>query len=501
MTKEVTEKLAYVNKILQKAECYQHAAVVLEYDKETICPPLGMEEQGEVSASMMSQAYSLQKRRKYVEAIEYLYLHRQELDEFDQAMVKAAYINQQKNKNITTAMNHKFALIYNKAFVNWLNAKQKADFSIFEPSLREVREMECHKIALRDDRSPDLYENLLDDYERGMTVKELDLIFAQCRERLVPLLKRICNSRKKIRTDFMSRTVTQAQQEEMAKYLLEIMGFDFNRGAFTTSEHPFTDILGKNDIRVTTHYDPNMFASSMFSIIHECGHALFEQFQPVENFTHHLNNKTMGQHESVSRFYENRIGRSRSFVHLIYPKTREIFPQAMSDVSEQEFYEALNLVEPSLIRTEADEFTYTFHIMVRYELEKEIVNGKVAMEDLPRLWSDKYEEYLGIRPGNDREGILQDMHWSSGFGYFTTYALGNMYHAMYYNRMKQEIDVEEAIATGHLNVINDWMKENVWKKADRQDPKEWIRSITGRALTAEDFLDYLEEKYTKLYEL
>ena len=209
----------------------------------------------------------------------------------------------------------------------------------------------------------------------------------------------------------------------------------------------------------------------------------------------------MGQHESVSRFYENRIGRSEAFVRLIYPKVKEIFPDVMADVTERELYEALNVVQPSLIRTEADEFTYTFHIIIRYEIEKMIVDGTVSIEDLPRIWNEKYEEYLGVRPESDRDGVLQDVHWSSGFGYFPTYALGNMYNAMYMNRMKQELDLDAAIASGSLKEINDWMQTNVFARANLLAPKDWIREITGRSFTPDDFLDYLEEKYSRLYEL
>ena len=238
----------------------------------------------------------------------------------------------------------------------------------------------------------------------------------------------------------------------------------------------------------------------MFSIIHESGHALFEMNQPRENYAHHINGcKTLGQHESVSRFYENRIGRSRAFVHLIFKKCKEFFPTVFEDVSEKQFYEALNVVKPSFIRTEADEFTYTFHIMIRFEIEQMIVNGKVDIQSLPQIWNDKYEEYLGIRPSNDREGILQDVHWASGFGYFPTYSLGNMYNAMYYNRMKQEIDVEDCILHGDFGTINGWMKEYVWKYADRLNSKAWIQKITGREFTADDFLDYIEQKYGELY--
>ena len=240
----------------------------------------------------------------------------------------------------------------------------------------------------------------------------------------------------------------------------------------------------------------------MYSIIHEGGHALFDQNQPRENHDHFIiGGKTLGQHESVSRFYENRIGRSEAFVHFVYPKVCELFPQAMEGVSEQEFYLALNRVQSSLIRTEADEFTYTFHIIIRYEIEKALFAGEIKVEDIPELWNRKYQEYLGVCPTSDRNGVLQDVHWASGFGYFPTYAIGNFYNAMYYNRMKQEVDVDAAIREGNFEPVNSWMIGHVFAKADRLSPREWIKDITGRDFTPVDFLDYLEEKYSGIYGL
>lgn len=503
MTEELKNNLSYVNKILDEIAMYSHACHVLTFDQETICPPAAMEEQGEVTAFLSNKAFQLEKDEKYIEAAEYLYKHREELDnDFDKVLSVSLHEAYMRTKNITPEMQHDFSLIFNRAFVNWLEAKQKADFSIFAKSLEEVRDVQLKQISLNEEAKTVAYDNLLDECERNMTSSDLDVCFDECKKRLIPLLKRIMSSKKKIRIDFMSRTVTDEQQKAMAKYLLDIMKFDFKRGAFTTTEHPFTDSLGKNDERVTTHYYPDAFASSMYSIIHEGGHALFDMNQPKENWIHHIENrKTMGMHESVSRFYENRIGRSKEFVHLIYPKAKEIFSNVLFDVSENELYEALNIVQPSFIRTEADEFTYTFHIIIRYEIEKAIVNKEVDIKNLPELWNDKYEEYLGIRPSNDKEGILQDVHWSSGFGYFPTYALGNIYNAMYINEMKKDFNLSEAIFNGDFDKINKWMKEHVWEKADRLEPKTWIKDITGRNFTAKDFLDYLEEKYTEIYEL
>ncbi|SHK49034.1 carboxypeptidase M32 [Fibrobacter sp. UWEL] len=464
----------------------------------------GVEAQGEVDAFLSNKAFILQKDPAYMEACLYIYDHKDELtDEFDVALAESLHRDFAKEKNITPEMQHERSLVYNRAYVNWREAKSKKDFSIFSKSLGEVRDVQIREANLHENRKATPYDTIFDGYERELTSQDLDDTFNECKERLVPLLKKIMSSKKKIRTDFLSRPVSDESQKACAQYLLDTMGFDFNRGAFATTEHPFTIEMGKNDTRVTTHYYPDAFYSSMFSIIHEGGHALFEQNQPAENYSHYIEfNKTMGMHESTSRFYENRIGRSREFIALIYPKCCELFPNVFEGVSEQEFYESMNTVTPSLIRTEADEFTYTFHIIIRYEIEKMIVNGSGCdIASLPKLWNEKYSEYLGITPAHDAEGILQDIHWTSGFGYFPTYALGNMYNAMYYNKMASEFDLKAAVRSGDFATINGWMKKNVWARADREAPKTWIKNITGRDFTPKDFLDYLEAKYGEIYGL
>ena len=498
------QKLQYVKQILTTAEQYDHAVNILSYDQETICPPDAMEQQGEVLAFLSNLSYKLIKEPAFIEAAEYLYEHRSELEELDRVMAEQLHRNYLQSKNVTPELQHEFMLTFNRAFVNWSKAREAGDYSLFAPSLKEVADTNRRMIELRgaDAAGKTAYDSLLDDYERGMTSDVLDETFGACKERLIPLLEKIRKSPKKIRTDFLSRRVEDEQQAKLVKWLLTQMGFNFNRGAFTTSEHPFTAGMGRFDTRITTHYYPTKFISSMYSTIHEGGHALFDQNQPQENHDHFIiGGKTLGMHESVSRFYENRIGRSEAFVHFVYPKVCEVFPQVMADVSEREFYEAVNAVSPSLIRTEADEFTYTFHIIIRYEIEKALFAGEITVEDIPALWNRKYQEYLGVCPSSDREGALQDVHWTSGFGYFPTYAIGNFYNAMYYNRLKEEVDVSAAIREGNFAPLNDWMIGHVFDRADRLSPKEWIKDITGREFTPVDFLDYLEAKYSELYGL
>lgn len=502
MNEVLQQKLDKVHAVQKEAGKYHYAARILNFDQQTLCPEKAQEEQGEIAAFLNNKAFQLEKDPAYIEAFESLYEHRKELSEKDAVMAESLHRSYAATKNITPKMNEAFSLVYNKAYVDWLRAKTASDFSIFAPTLKELFTVIQKELSLKEDPLPLPYDNLLDNYERGMTTKDLDQIFDACKKRLLPLLERIKTSQKKIRTDFMHKKVTNAQQEEMARYLMDLVGYDTTRGALATTEHPFTDWMSKNDVRITTHYHENDFSSSIYTIIHESGHAMFEQFQPEEDHDFHITGcKTMGMHESVSRFYENIIGRSPAFIHTIYPKVCEIFPEVMEGVSEKEFWEAMNLVQPSLIRTQADEFTYVLHIIIRYELEKALWAGEIGIDDLNTLWADKYEEYLGIRPTKDAEGALQDVHWSFGFGYFPTYAIGNFYNAMYYQEMKKALPVEDLLSKGELLPIRDWMQEHVFKKANLLTPKEWIKDITGKALSPDAYLDYLEAKYKALYEL
>lgn len=503
MNQELLEKYNFIDKTLKEVRTYQHASSIINFDLETICPPAGMEEQGELCTFFNDKMFRLVKSNEFIEATKYLHEHREELDNnYQKVLSDSLYRDYLLEKNITPEINEEFSRVYNKAYIDWLNAKKQNDFKLFAPSLKEISRISKKQISLLDKPLPVIYDNLLDQYERGMTSNDLNDAFNKCKEKLVPFLKKIMNSKKKIRFDFLSRKVSDEQQKEMAKYLLDIMKFDSQRGAFTTTEHPFTDQLGYNDTRVTTHYYDDAFISSMYSIIHEGGHALFEMYQPKENFTYHIcGNKTLGMHESSSRFYENIIGRSKEFIHFIYPKCKEIFSNVLYDVSEEELYEAINIVTPSLIRTEADEFTYTFHIIIRYEIEQMILNDEVSIDDLPSVWNQKYQEYLGITPESDKDGVLQDVHWSGGFGYFPTYAIGNFYNAMYFNKMKETIDVSKALSNGDFDTINSWMINNVWNHADVLSPKEWIKEITNRQLTVDDFISYLIDKYSKIYEI
>ncbi|MBQ9385154.1 MAG: carboxypeptidase M32 [Ruminiclostridium sp.] len=508
MTEMTTDKLLEsVKNKLAETELLIRANKAISIDMMTCCPKKGIKSAAEVTEMLGGMIFSALREKDLTDEVEQLYLRRNELGTRDRAMSEMLYTMRMREKNITPEQNKENISAKNSAWECWLNAKEKKDFTLFAPALSALVKSEKERVMSwepmsEEQRKMPAYDRMISEFERGMTPERIDTLFDESRARITALLRRIADSSRSIRTDFLSRRVTREQQQRLSHYLLGLMGFDGSRGTLAESEHPFTEQINRNDVRVTTHYYDDSFISNFYTILHEGGHALFGQMLPDEDHDCFISdNMTMGMHESVSRFYENIIGRSRPFIKLVYPELCEIFPQVFGDVTERELYEAVNRAEPSLIRTEADELTYTLHIIIRYEIEKMLIDGKIKTEDIPRVWNEKYREYLGVVPENDAEGALQDSHWSSDFGYFPTYALGNFYNSMYHNAMKKAFDVDEAVASGDLARINGWMKEHVFAKADILDADEWIRDITGEELTASYFLEYLERKYSGIYGL
>ena len=497
------EKIKSFKDKLSLLKKYYHAISLLSFDLETIAPEKTRDEEAEVIDFFSNEAFKIANSDEMKALIVELYANRDLLeDPLDVSLIEKWYDTYQKEKNITPEFDLKRSNTYTKAYNVWLKAKKNADYGEFKDIFGEVVEIERQAVALRENKLDDFYDNCLNDCEKGVLQADLDPFFAELKEGLIALLNKIKKSKHVIRRDFLSRKVPIYKQEEFSRYLLELNGYDFTKGAISTTEHPFTIDIAEYDSRVTTHYYEDMFVSNIFSIIHEGGHAIFMQNERPEDHEHFINDYiTNGMHESVSRFYENVLGRSKAYIHLIYAKFHELFKEELGDVSERELYEAVNIVEPSLVRTEADEVTYGLHIIIRYEMEKAISSGRVSIEDASRVWNSLYKEYLGVDVPNDAQGILQDVHWTGGFGYFPSYSLGNCYNAMYYRRMKKELPMDELIEKGDLNTIKEWLKKNVFAKANVLSPKEWLKDITGETLSPKAFLEYLNEKYADIYEL
>lgn len=385
----------------------------------------------------------------------------------------------------------------------WAEAKTQNTFARFLPNLRTVlslKRQEAQYLGYTD--SP--YNALLDVYEPGSTIAALQPIFARLKARLVPLLRRITESPVRIDDSILRHSYDQTRQLEFGRLVLTAMGYDFERGRLDLSAHPFTTSFHPTDVRVTTRVYERELQSCLFSCIHEGGHGLYDQGLDQRYYGTPLGDSvSLGIHESQSRLWENCVGRSRSFWRFFYPVLQQTFHQQLQSVDVDRFYAAINCVKPSFIRVEADELTYNLHIMLRFEIEQDLIEGKVQPEDLPALWNQKMKEYLGITPTSDAEGVLQDVHWSFGaFGYFPTYTLGNLYSVQFFEQAKLEIPrLEEGIAAGQLLELRRWLEQKIHRWGRMFTPDHLARRVTGTTISPDPFLSYVEKKYGEIYQL
>jgi carboxypeptidase Taq len=385
----------------------------------------------------------------------------------------------------------------------WAQAKEQNKFSHFLPNLWTVLSLkreEARYLGYKD--SP--YDALLDVYEPGSTIAALKPVFARLKARLVPLLKRITQSRVRIDDGILRRSYDHGRQLEFGRLVLTAMGYDFDRGRLDLSAHPFTTSFHPTDVRVTTRVYEHELQSCLFSCIHEGGHGLYDQGLDQRYYGTPLGDSvSLGIHESQSRLWENCVGRSRAFWRFFYPILQQTFPDQLRNVNAEHFYAAINAVKPSFIRVEADELTYNLHVMLRFEIEQDLIEGKTQPEDLPAIWNRKMEEYLGIVPPTDTEGVLQDVHWSFGaFGYFPTYTLGNLYSIQFFEQARIEIPhLDDEIGAGQLTPLRRWLEQKIHRWGRMFTPDHLARRVTGSSINPEPFLTYIEKKYGELYQL
>ena len=395
----------------------------------------------------------------------------------------------------------KFSELLSVSTGKWTQAKKKNDFSVFAPVLTEILETKKKFAALQAEPGQSAYDALLVQFEEDFPTRKLDRFFEALKLSMIPLVKKIRETGIQPPYDFLFRSYEIEKQRQFNRYLAAYLGFDFSRGVLAESEHPFTTSLHKDDVRITTHYYENNLESAIFSTIHETGHALFEFGNGDEVTQTPAAGGTCGVHESQSRLYENMLGRSEAFWTPLYKKLTELFPEQLSGIPLPAFICAINRSVPGPVRTEADELTYCLHIVIRYELEKELFDGSLDVYELETAWADKYEQYLGIRPKTAAEGVLQDIHWAMGeFGYFPSYALGNAMAAQLYHKMNTEFDIEKTLRDGKPGTIAAWLRERIHKYGASRSMEELLKEITGEPLNPVYYTDYLKRKYGGLYE-
>lgn len=489
---------------VKKMQNYHEAISVIYWDMRTGAPKKGLEQRAEVVGTLSSEVFALQTSDELGEMLAALEAKQNELDFVTKRLFEEVKKSYDESKKIPADEYKAYVILQAKTENAWEEAKEKSDFALFLPYLKEVVAYQKKFINYWGIKNGSPYNTLLDKYEPDMTTDILDKVFGQLRETIVPLVKAIQASPNKPDTAMLFKHFPKEGQHAASLELLEKLGYDFDAGRLDETVHPFMIGLNSGDIRVTTKYDENDFRSAVFGTIHECGHALYEQnIDPKLMGLPLSTGASMGIHESQSLFYENFVGRNPAFWQNNFEVLQKNSPAQFGDVTVEEFLAAINFVEPSLIRIEADELTYPLHIMIRYEIERELFNGDLQVENLPQVWNDKYEEYLGVRPANDAEGVLQDTHWSGGsFGYFPSYALGYMYAAQWKHAMDKDIaNFDELCGKGELLPIREWLTDKVHQYGALKKPFELLNEATGEGLNAQYLADYLKEKYTKLYQL
>ncbi len=383
----------------------------------------------------------------------------------------------------------------------WVKARKANDFKAFAPILSQVVEL-CQKQAEFLGYKENIYDALLDLYEEGATAKDVDAMFGDVRKPLVDLVNDINANGRKVDDSFLTGEWPEQGQREFTEKIVEAVGFDFNRGRQDTAHHPFCSGWSVTDIRLTTRFLP-LLSSSIFSSLHEAGHGMYEQGSPLAwDRTPLAGGVSLGVHESQSRFWENIVGRSREFWQFFLPDLKYTFP-ALEKISLDDFHRAVNKVERSLIRVEADETTYNLHILVRYEIECGLLTGKMAVKDVPEIWNAKYKEYLGITPPSDSVGCLQDVHWSAcSMGYFPTYSMGNLLSYQFLATMNGQIgDQKENWSKGKFAPTLEWLQQNIYSKGSRFSPRDLVKQVTGKPMGATDYVKGITDKYRKIYEI
>jgi carboxypeptidase Taq len=490
---------------VKKMSAYSEAIGLIHWDLRTGAPKNGVEQRSEVLGMLSSEVFALSTSDKMEEYIQTLSSAEAEgeISDITKKSVAECKKDFEKNKKIPAAEYKEYVILRSKAESAWETAKEASDFASFQPYLEKLVDFNKKFIGYWGYEG-NKYNTLLDDYEPGVTVDVLDQVFAQLRSSIVPLVQAIADSPNKPKTDFLYQPFPKEQQRDFSLAVLKELGYDFNSGRLDATVHPFATGLNPGDVRVTTKYDEADFRSAVFGTIHECGHALYEQNVSKDLIgTPLCGGTSMGIHESQSLFYENFVGRSFPFWKKNYELFKQYAEGQFNDVSLEDFYLAINESKPSLIRIEADELTYPLHVMVRYEIEKGLFNDEIEVKDLPEIWNNKMEEYLGVRPENDAQGVLQDVHWSGGaFGYFPSYALGYMYAAQIKEAMLKDLpNFDQLVEEGNLMAVREWLTDKVHRHGKMKKPLEILNDVTGEGLNAEYLIRYLQKKYNKIYKL
>ena len=495
-------KLNELNEIMAEVMDLYMANSVMAWDQETYMPDGGADARGHAMATVGKMAHQRFTDDKVGKLLEELTPFADELapDSNEARLIKFTKREFDKMTKVPAEMVAEQARITSAAKIAWRDARGQDNYKLFQPHLAKVIDWVRRYAELFDYEH--IYDPLLDRYEPGMKTTEVKAIFDAIRPQQIALIEQI-TAKPEVDDSVLFLHYPEEIQLQVGREVITAYGYDWHRGRQDKVHHPFMQTLGYGDNRITYRVDENFFNPYLFAIMHEAGHAMYEQ-GITEDLARTLlyDGTSMAIHESQSRMWENLVGRSKPFWQWYYPKLQEYFPSQLGNVEMDIFYKAVNKVKPSFIRVEADEATYNLHIMLRLGLEIEMLEGSISLDDLPEIWKSRFEEYLGIVPPSDADGVLQDIHWSMGhYGYFSTYALGNLVSVQLWDRMKEDHpDIEEQISKGQFKNLFDWMNEKIYQHGSKYEPKELIKRVTGQDMDGQPYIAYLEKKFGEIYE-
>jgi carboxypeptidase Taq len=507
-TEEVRDRLDRLRTLDREIRLLTHSMGLLTWDQETSMPDGAIDERSEQLALIEGLIHQRITSSEMGDLLEELgSTHEQPLGDSSLASLDRALLRQLRRaygraSKLPETLVTRLARTVSRAQAIWQRARSEDAYASFAAVLGEIIELQI-EIANRIGYEEHPYDALLDGFEPWMKTAAVERIFAELERKLVPLVNAISESSQP-ETPLPSKRFSVAKQRDFAEQVLRQMGYDFDRGRLDTSTHPFTMVLGRDDVRISARFSARGPLAGLFGCMHEGGHALYELgFADNVKMTALGEAASLGMHESQSRFWENMIGHNRSFWTYFYPRLRDFFPKQLSGIDAETFYRKLNRVEPSVIRLEADEVTYDLHIILRFNLERRIMTRELGVHDIPEAWREESMRLLGVIPKNDSQGVLQDIHWSiGGFGYFPTYTLGNLYAAQFMHALRRDIvDVDDVLARGDLKVILQWLRRNIHEGGSTMTAEELCNSVTGEYLNPQYFISYLRGKYGELYDL
>ena len=495
------QAIAKMNELQIAQHAYNHAMGVLSLDGDTAAPSASAKGRGETMGYLSGVTYQLLVNDEVKEALETILANKESVTPVQ--VRQAELFKEDYDDSVRIPMEEyvEYSTLITQSNAVWHEAKEKNNYASFAPYLEKIINYNRKFAAYKDDKKP-AYDVLLDGFEKGASTATLDPFFGLLREALSPVIKAVAE-KPEPDTSFFQQKFALADQRIFSDRLMEMMGLDRNRCGIAETEHPFTTNFNKWDVRITTHYNEMDAVDSMYSVIHEGGHALYELGTADDiQFTNLASGASMGLHESQSRFYENIIGRSLPFCKALLPVMQECFPAQLKGVTAEQLYAAVNKSHPSLIRTQADELTYAQHIAIRYEMEKRMIGGDVKVDELPALWNEMYKEYLGVTVPNDREGILQDVHWSGGMiGYFPSYALGSAYGVQMLAAMEKDFNPWVDVEKGDLSRVTAWLGDKIHRHGRMLTPPQLLKNAIGSEFDPRCYVDYLKRKFTALYKL